>query len=209
MPLASEVAIELRKLADCLDRISPEVQIPHAFVYFSHNDKDSFLAKVTKAYMAIMGDGRGGVFSFNSLLPPAKWEPAAREAIKLGSFQVVVANPPFGAQMKIENKDILAQFQLGHKWKENKSTGEAEVTDTLRDDQVPQILFLERCLQLAKAGGTVGIVLPESAKEKPQEGEVIAVGPGKVDDSGKRIPMDVRVGDKILYGKYSGTEIKI
>ncbi|OGR82612.1 MAG: co-chaperone GroES [Elusimicrobia bacterium RIFCSPLOWO2_01_FULL_64_13] len=54
-----------------------------------------------------------------------------------------------------------------------------------------------------------GIIIPDTAKEKPQEGEVIAAGPGKRDDSGKLIPMDVKAGDKILYGKYSGTEIKI
>ncbi|MEW6042267.1 MAG: co-chaperone GroES [Elusimicrobiota bacterium] len=54
-----------------------------------------------------------------------------------------------------------------------------------------------------------GIIIPETAKEKPQEGEIIAVGPGKLDDNGKKIPMDVKVGDKILYGKYSGTEVKI
>jgi len=54
-----------------------------------------------------------------------------------------------------------------------------------------------------------GIIIPDTAKEKPQEGKVIAVGPGKIDDNGKKIPMDVKVGDKVLYGKYSGTEIKI
>ena len=54
-----------------------------------------------------------------------------------------------------------------------------------------------------------GIIIPDTAKEKPQEGEVIAVGPGKRDEQGKIIPMDVKVGDKILYGKYSGTEIKL
>ncbi|MDO8735390.1 MAG: co-chaperone GroES [Elusimicrobiota bacterium] len=54
-----------------------------------------------------------------------------------------------------------------------------------------------------------GIIIPDTAKEKPQEGDVIAVGPGKVDETGKKIPMDVKAGDKILYGKYSGTEIKI
>lgn len=54
-----------------------------------------------------------------------------------------------------------------------------------------------------------GIIIPDTAKEKPQEGEVIAVGPGKTDDSGKRVPMEVKTGDKILYGKYSGTEVKI
>ena len=54
-----------------------------------------------------------------------------------------------------------------------------------------------------------GIIIPDTAKEKPQEGEVIAVGPGKRDDQGKLIPMDVKAGDKILYGKYSGSEIKL
>ena len=54
-----------------------------------------------------------------------------------------------------------------------------------------------------------GIVLPDTAKEKPQEGEVIAVGPGKLLDSGKLVPMDVKVGDKIIFAKHGGTEIKI
>ena len=54
-----------------------------------------------------------------------------------------------------------------------------------------------------------GIVLPETAKEKPQKGEVLAVGPGSRDDDGKRIEMDVSVGDKILFAKYGGTEIKM
>jgi chaperonin GroES len=54
-----------------------------------------------------------------------------------------------------------------------------------------------------------GIVLPDSAKEKPQEGEVVAVGPGLRDKDGKRIPMEVKKGDNVLYSKYSGTEVKI
>lgn len=54
-----------------------------------------------------------------------------------------------------------------------------------------------------------GIVLPETAKEKPQKGEVLAVGPGARDDDGKRIEMDVSVGNKVLFAKYGGTEIKI
>ncbi len=54
-----------------------------------------------------------------------------------------------------------------------------------------------------------GIILPETAKEKPQEGNVLAVGPGDRDDKGVRIPMDVKVGDKVLFAKYSGTEIKM
>ncbi len=54
-----------------------------------------------------------------------------------------------------------------------------------------------------------GIVLPDTAKEKPQEGEVIAVGEGRMSDDGKRLPMDVKVGDIVIYAKYGGTEIKI
>ena len=53
------------------------------------------------------------------------------------------------------------------------------------------------------------IIIPDTAKEKPQQGEVIAVGKGKVTEDGKVLPMEVKVGDKVLYGKYSGTEIKI
>jgi chaperonin GroES len=54
-----------------------------------------------------------------------------------------------------------------------------------------------------------GIVLPDTAKEKPQEGEIIAAGPGKIGDDGKREPMDVKVGNKVLYAKYAGTEFKV
>ena len=54
-----------------------------------------------------------------------------------------------------------------------------------------------------------GIIIPDTANEKPQEAEVMAVGPGKLDDDGKRAPMDVSVGDKVLVGKYSGSDIKI
>ena len=54
-----------------------------------------------------------------------------------------------------------------------------------------------------------GIIIPDTAKEKPQEGKVIAVGNGKVTDEGKKIPLDVKAGDKILFGKYSGSEVKI
>ena len=54
-----------------------------------------------------------------------------------------------------------------------------------------------------------GLVMPDTAKEKPQQGEVIAAGPGRLDDNGKRIPLDVKAGDRVLYAKYSGQEIKI
>ena len=53
-----------------------------------------------------------------------------------------------------------------------------------------------------------GLVIPDTAKEKPQEGEVVAVGPGRIDDNGNRVPLDVKVGDVVIYSRYGGTEVK-
>ena len=53
-----------------------------------------------------------------------------------------------------------------------------------------------------------GLVIPDTAKEKPQEGEVLAVGPGRIDDKGNRVPLDISVGDRVIYSKYGGTEVK-
>lgn len=78
-------------------------------------DKDSFLAKVTKAYMAIIGDGRGGVFCENSLLLPQDWHHGTRDSIEIGSFNVVLTNPPFGTKIPIKGERVLAQYELGYK----------------------------------------------------------------------------------------------
>ncbi len=68
-------------------------------------------------------------------------------------------------------------------------------------------ILVERVESEEKTAG--GIILPDTAKEKPQQGKVIAVGPGKKTEDGKMVPMDVKTGDTILFGKYSGSEIKI
>jgi len=68
-------------------------------------------------------------------------------------------------------------------------------------------VLVKRVEEESKTKG--GIIIPDTAKEKPQEGEVLAVGPGARDDAGKRIEPDVKVGDRILFGKWSGTEVKI
>jgi chaperonin GroES len=68
-------------------------------------------------------------------------------------------------------------------------------------------VFLRRLEQDEVVKG--GIIIPDTAKEKPQEAEVIAVGPGKLDDNGKRMPIDVKKGDRVLIGKYSGNDIKM
>jgi chaperonin GroES len=68
-------------------------------------------------------------------------------------------------------------------------------------------VIVKRIEEERKSAG--GIVIPDTAAEKPDQGEVVAVGKGKKDDQGKLIPLDVKVGDKILFGKYSGTEVKV
>lgn len=124
-------------------------------------DKDSFLAKVTKSYMAIIGDGRGGIFCENTLVPLSEWNPKTRQKIDLESFDVLVTNPPFGAKIPVRGERILEQYDLGFKWKYDKKTKTWEKTNKLQEKQPPQILFIERCLQLLKSGGRMGIVLPD------------------------------------------------
>jgi chaperonin GroES len=68
-------------------------------------------------------------------------------------------------------------------------------------------VLVKRVAEEEKTKG--GIIIPDTAKEKPQEGKVVAVGKGKTGDDGKIVPMDVKAGDRILFGKYSGTEIKL
>lgn len=68
-------------------------------------------------------------------------------------------------------------------------------------------VLVKRIEAQEKAKG--GIIIPDTAKEKPMEGKVIAVGAGKTDDNGKKIPMEVKAGNRVLFGKYAGTEIKI
>jgi len=130
-------------------------------------DKDAFLAKVCKAYMALVGDGRGGVFCANSLSRPEEWNPVMRNKIALGQFDVVLTNPPFGKKIVVKGAGVLSQFDLGHKWVRNKETRELEKSAEIHEDQPPQILFLERCLQFLKPGGRLGIVLPEAVFGMP------------------------------------------
>ncbi|HRK96255.1 MAG TPA: co-chaperone GroES [Rhodospirillales bacterium] len=68
-------------------------------------------------------------------------------------------------------------------------------------------VLVKRIEQEEKTKG--GIIIPDTAKEKPQEGEIIAVGPGGRDDDGKVVPLDVKAGDRVLFGKWSGSEVKI
>lgn len=155
------------KLKGWTERQRVKREIDVATDCFRGVDKDSFLAKVCKAYMALIGDGRGGVFCENSLLPPVEWHAVAKSKLGLGTFDVVLTNPPFGAKIPIKGAAILSQYELGYKWGRDKETKEPLQSTGLEDKRSPQILFLERCLQFLKPGGRMGIVLPESILGNP------------------------------------------
>lgn len=136
-------------------------------------DKDYFLAKVAKAYMAILGDGRGGVFCENSLEAADHWSALTQENVLMGTFDVVLTNPPFGKNLKISDRVLLSKYRLGHKWKKDRISDSFEPSDVLHDGQSPQILFIERCLALLKPGGRVGIMVPESMFCNPSHRYII------------------------------------
>lgn len=136
-------------------------------------DKDEFLSKVCKAYMALIGDGRGGIFCQNTLAPLSSWPEPMRQKIRPGTFDVVLTNPPFGKKIVVKGGPLLSQFDLGHKWKRDKETKLVEKTSELHDKRPPQVLFLERCLQLLKPGGRLGIVLPEAIFGMPTHAYIV------------------------------------
>jgi type I restriction enzyme M protein len=137
-------------------------------------DKDAFLTKVTKSYMAIVGDGRGGVLCEDSLSPPASWSSDAQQSIQLETFDIVITNPPFGSKIKVTGTQKLSQYELAKKWKKPKAK-ESDWTENNKysTEQTPQLLFIERCIQLLKPNGKLAIVLPESIFGMPVYGYVV------------------------------------
>ena len=130
-------------------------------------EKDSFLSKVAKAYMAIVGDGKGGIFCEDSLEEPKRWNAATCQRVDLGRFDFVLTNPPFGKNIKITGEDKLAQYELARvPGKQDEDEDESEAAPkpdkALRMEVRPEVLFVERCLQLLRDGGILGIILPET-----------------------------------------------
>lgn len=134
--------------------------------YIAGIDKDAFLAKIAKIYLSLIGDNELPVHCENSLEIPDKWSADTKKNIKLGSFDVVLTNPPFGAKIPVVGEELLRQYQLGHNWK----NGEKWIlTNELLEKQPPQVLFIERCLQLLREGGRLGIVLPDGIFGNPSD----------------------------------------
>ncbi|MDR0676150.1 MAG: N-6 DNA methylase [Elusimicrobiota bacterium] len=119
-------------------------------------DKDYFLSKVTKVYMTLVGDGKSGVFCEDSLERVENWNKETQIKIKQNSFDIVLTNPPFGKDIKVEGEEKLKQYDLSYKYDSNNNK-----TNKLKISESPQILFIERCLQLLKPNGRMGIVLPD------------------------------------------------
>jgi len=135
--------------------------------YLAGIDKDAFLSKIAKIYLSLLGNDEFDVFCENSLEVPEKWSDDTKKKIKLGTFDMVLTNPPFGSKIPVIGEKLLNQYQLGHKWKNinNKWVH----TNKLLDKQPPQILFIERCLQLLRNEGRLGIVLPEGIFGNPSD----------------------------------------
>ena len=125
-------------------------------------DKDYFLSKVAKAYMAIIGDGKSGIVCEDTLEKSENWNEKTKAKIQLNyNISVLLTNPPFGSKISVRGEEKLKQYELAYKWKKDKETNRWIKTTKLKDKEAPQILFIERCIQLLKNGGRTGIVLPD------------------------------------------------
>lgn len=123
-------------------------------------DKDYFLSKVAKAYMAILGDGKSGIFCEDSLDLPSNWNNKTRIKIDKNKFSILLTNPPFGSKIPVRGEDKLGQYNLAYKWSQDKKSGEW-IKGKLKDKETPQILFIERDIQLLADKGKMAIVLPD------------------------------------------------
>jgi type I restriction enzyme M protein len=130
-------------------------------------DKDSFLAKIARTYLSLLDPGKNKVYCENSLENPLSWGSQSREDLTLESFDIVLTNPPFGAKIPVTGREILSQYQLAYRW--NLNDGIWEISKELFEKQPPQIIFIERCLQLLKPGGKMAIVLPEGIFGNPSD----------------------------------------
>lgn len=143
------------------------------------------LVKSTKMNMVMNNDGSGNILRIDSLLPPHEWSDEFKknlqEVLKLDKskitneksiefFDVIVTNPPFGSKIPIKDSHILSQFEIAYIWE--KSGGGWLKTNRLQSSVPPEQLFIERCLQLLKPGGRMGIVLPDSILGAPGLGYI-------------------------------------
>ncbi len=149
-----------------LDEVNlKDLKIRYAHKQINGIDINPDLVRVAKMYMILYDDGHAGVFAANSLDRISNLKNLSLQAgagdFDLGRFNVILTNPPFGTKGKVSNKIILRDYNLGFKWIRNKSTDSWEQTQIQQGGQVPDILFIERCIALLNDGGRMAIVLPD------------------------------------------------
>ena len=150
-----------------------EEKIAKANINFCGIEKDTFLSKVVKAYMILMGDGKSGIFCEDSLNEPKDWSAKTKSRVQLGGFDVLLANPPFGAKIPVKGEKKLGQYPLGYKWRYDKKTNSWNKTNTVKDSEAPQILFVDRCVDLVREGGKLALVLPDGVLCNPTDGYIV------------------------------------
>lgn len=177
-------------------------------------DKDYFLSKVAKAYMNLIGDGTTGIFCEDSLEDPKNWKPETQSKIQLGKFDILLTNPPFGSKITVVGEDKLKQFDVGYKWKFDEESGNWEKTNKIKEQEEPQVLFIERCLSLLKEGGKMAMVLPSGILGNHQEeylrqyilgkGNLFAI----VELPFETFSPNVSINTSVLFIQKGGTNIK-
>lgn len=144
-------------------------------------DKDEFLARIAAIQIGLLrSDQTSWAFPANSLEAPENWPSELLSRATPGLADVVLTNPPFGANISVGTQ-VLSQYDLGHIWKRDKSSGSWAIQRTAAKDRPPQILFIERCLQLLKPGGRLAIVLPDGVLGNTNTGYVRAYVSGLAD----------------------------
>jgi type I restriction enzyme M protein len=145
--------------------------------YFARNvsgfDLNPSLVRAAKMNMVMNNDGEGGLFQANSLANPHTWSEGATERIQLGSIDCLLTNPPFGANIVIDDPAILEQYDLAARWDEQedgswKMRTDARGEKVLQKSQPPEILFIERCVQfLVEGSGRMAMVIPNGILNNP------------------------------------------
>ncbi len=128
-------------------------------------DKEMDLVKICKTYMAMIGDGRSRITCTDSLAD------RSHPLLQPEQYDLVLTNPPFGARIPITESETLANYHLGHAWRRKGSMWREDPKTTKK--QAPQVLFIERCLELLKEGGRMAIVIPDGILSNPSDRHIV------------------------------------